>query len=906
MQPSRTCRSPRAFGYLKVAAIAVVADDELVASRAAVSLPTREGARSELERDGRRDLLIALERAISRGLGGVIVGEAGIGKSHAARVLAKRLRARGATVEFLLATEAASTVPFGAFAGVLEPASKAAGDLLDVLRNAGSRVAGRARGGVLVVIVDDAHLLDPASAALLLQLVTRHGVRVLATARAGAATPDAVRSLWKDAGLLRVDLGPLTEDASVEVVRHLLGGPVERETSRWLWETSAGNPLFLRELVRCGVDSAALARVQGHWRLSGTLPPSSRLLELLDARIEGLAADERRALALVVLAEPVDLELLERLGALDGARALESRGLLAAAETSGSAALRVGHPLYGEALRAGLTATETRFLHAELASELDPSAERVGLRLATWALEDGRQVDDGVFTRAAEEALAAFDTELAIRLGRAALAQSPGIDAALPLATALRGAGRFEEAETHLAAVEGEAANSARLTAYLFARATNLQWGLGRARDAEALLARIAVQPARAAVAAALHSSTGRLTDGVACARRALASPSTDQLAMAIAAIAIGRDLATLGDPLAALMIGDRGERAAKDAESEWPKTATAVFGAFYAAEQWAERRAALERRHAEAKAAGDSARAALCELAFARLAIPAGELEMTRRHAEDSLARLAFLDPRGMAPVCHAVLAATAALAGRAPAARAALQNGYEMLGDARGTPPALAFLQLVAPLVLAAEGDHAAAQRVALEGARACGEAILAEAEFLHLYMRAGGDPGRAAPRLREIAARARSGMADLWTRQAAAAHNGDGAALEAVADDFERVGARIYAAEAAAQAAVAHDNSGTRDARRRAESRAARLASACGAGGLTLVATMRMSGLTAREQQTAGLVARGLSNGEIAARLSVSVRTVESHVYRATTKLGVHDRDALVALLAAQSDG
>jgi len=63
------------------------------------------------------------------------------------------------------------------------------------------------------------------------------------------------------------------------------------------------------------------------------------------------------------------------------------------------------------------------------------------------------------------------------------------------------------------------------------------------------------------------------------------------------------------------------------------------------------------------------------------------------------------------------------------------------------------------------------------------------------------------------------------------------------------------------------------------------------------------MRLSVLTAREQQTARLVAHGLSNAEIAVRLSLSVRTVESHVYRATTKLGVHDRAALAALLAGR---
>jgi len=45
---------------------------------------------------------------------------------------------------------------------------------------------------------------------------------------------------------------------------------------------------------------------------------------------------------------------------------------------------------------------------------------------------------------------------------------------------------------------------------------------------------------------------------------------------------------------------------------------------------------------------------------------------------------------------------------------------------------------------------------------------------------------------------------------------------------------------------------------------------------------------------------LVGEGLANRAIAARLQLSERTVESHIYHAMTKTGASDRDELAALL------
>jgi DNA-binding NarL/FixJ family response regulator len=58
-------------------------------------------------------------------------------------------------------------------------------------------------------------------------------------------------------------------------------------------------------------------------------------------------------------------------------------------------------------------------------------------------------------------------------------------------------------------------------------------------------------------------------------------------------------------------------------------------------------------------------------------------------------------------------------------------------------------------------------------------------------------------------------------------------------------------------------------------------------------------RLTALTAREREVLVLVATGLTNEEIAARLTLSTHTAKTHVNRTMTKLGAHDRAQLVVI-------
>ena len=58
-------------------------------------------------------------------------------------------------------------------------------------------------------------------------------------------------------------------------------------------------------------------------------------------------------------------------------------------------------------------------------------------------------------------------------------------------------------------------------------------------------------------------------------------------------------------------------------------------------------------------------------------------------------------------------------------------------------------------------------------------------------------------------------------------------------------------------------------------------------------------RLAALTEREREILAVVATGLTNDEIACRLSLSPHTVKTHVNRTMTKLGAHDRAQLVVI-------
>jgi DNA-binding CsgD family transcriptional regulator len=205
------------------------------------------------------------------------------------------------------------------------------------------------------------------------------------------------------------------------------------------------------------------------------------------------------------------------------------------------------------------------------------------------------------------------------------------------------------------------------------------------------------------------------------------------------------------------------------------------------------------------------------------------------------------------------------------------------------------------------AAEGNVSIAIELALEAAGQAADSEQQAIEMLALHDAVRFGDQTCLDRLVETAAATGGGLAAAIAAHAEAVRDRDTAGIAAAAQQFEDIGALLSAADAAAQAAVAFEDADDRRRSVEAAATANRLAAVC--GGIRTPALDLADHplpLTAREREIANLVAAGLSNRDIADRLTVSVRTVEGHLYRACIKVDISDREELAALIRNVAHG
>ena len=353
----------------------------------------------------------------------------------------------------------------------------------DLLRRYRRAVVDAAKGRPLLVFVDDAHLLDDGSAALLHQLALSRAATVVATVRSGERAPDAVVALWKDALADRIDVGVLDAAEIEELLVSVLGGPVDDASVRQLSDRCRGNPMFLRELVIGALDAGALVEDGGLWRLDGNLRPTARLVELVALRLGDLTDQERTVLELLTVGEPLEQAELAQLTDPGSVDALEKNGLITSRPDGRRIQVWLAHPVYGDVVRMGISALREQRLARSLADVMEAGGApgpKDTLRLASLRLMGGGGSAQ-LLLAGAIAARTRHDHSLAERLARAAMEQGATFAARYVAAEAAHYQRRPEQAEDELTSLALDTVSDSERARVALLRFDNAFFRRGRA-----------------------------------------------------------------------------------------------------------------------------------------------------------------------------------------------------------------------------------------------------------------------------------------------------------------------------------------------------------------------------------------------------------------------------------------
>ena len=886
---------------------------------------------------GRSDAWSHLEAARGRAESGspqlvVLEGEAGTGKTVLARALTTTMTSGGVTLS-ARAEAIERQLDFGVIDQLLREATAAGLSAPPAMDRDGARpdplVVGRLLlalteehtvGRPLAILVDDAHWADAASIQAMSYAFRRlhdRPVLVIVVRRPGTTTLEAFDRIVADGRGVVVRLGPLDHGDIAALVRRRTGLALSPRALTRIADHTGGNPLAVHALLE-EVEPTELTGGIGPLRV----PRSYSSLVL--SRVASCSADAEQLVAtLAVAGAPVEMSRLERLATVDDlplalGEAIE-RTLVTLEVRNGQRVADVAHPLVRTALLADLSPSRLCRLHA-IAADESPDPDRALLHRLRSVLG----TDDDLAARAIERArtqLADGWTLTAVEmLVAASQIASPGrarAEALLRAADCLVGTGDVAAASELLASVD----RSDPLAELVRAQIALL--GGDEAAAHAALSAAWAADPApEIAAGSPVCSPPWRPTEP---------APTRRSLGLGVPSSA-GADQGTeTGDALTMLASGwalrgnlVEGEREVREWAARRTEPGTQLDAAFAlgALALWA---GCFDKAAATLAPVADlalghgpvmliaSARYALADVDYRR-----GRWDEAVDRAEQLARQLDDADQPMAAPMAHGVASFVRSARGDHEVSRAHRHAGvaavtltgnraaglWLAIASARDAVAAADHERVIGRLGLLAEltrsvelAEGVQPWRADLVEALVAGGRLDEAGEILAELTRRAEVEG---PEVRAGAARAAGVLAAARGDQAQASaaferglsDRGDPGPLArarlemAAGAHHRRLGHRRAAAELLDQAIERLEVLGARPFLERAR----RERDACGLAPQPAGAAHH---LTRAEASVAGLVAGGRTNREVAAELVLSIKTVESHLGRIYTKLGVRSR-------------
>ncbi len=782
--------------------------------------------------------------------------------------------------------------------------------------------------GPLVLAVDDAQWLDPASAGSIAFALRRleerpiamiAAVRIAETGRRGGEF-SAIESALPGT---RVDVGPLSVAAIHQLFRQVLGSSFPRPLLVGIHRAAGGNPFYALEIAR------EIHQV-------GIPPPGQPL---------PVPADHRELVLLRLRRLPrATRVVLSQLAAMPSAAVGQvDLDALAAAERAGIAVVQPGgrvefaHPLFGSALYASLPEAERRKLHRGLAGQAGDPVERARhLALAAGGPDEATAVE---LERAAATAAARGAADAAVELQELACRLTPetdqqarvqrGIDLSDRRYFAGDPNGARRELERLLATLPpGDD------RAQVLLGLGSVRWVQGEADAGLDLMRQALAEAETPALRAGIHARIASGSDDADLAvehgEAALAlmdeNANPQMYSYALLIVALFRLYSGLGADHAAV---EKGMRLQQEAAG-WVKSPVPAFWARNF-DDFGTGRKRLEDLIEALREQGDHAQVAPALTHLARIEAMTGHMDAARALAGEALDLVAQTDQETYLDVALCAEAHVRAYAGDLDEARASASDVLSRLhdrpdvvlegmarealglaalqaGDLAEVDRQLTRLAEINDLVHNREPANQRFQADHAEAVIGLGDLDRAERLVMHLERRAADLPR---PWIAAVSCRCRGMMH---------AARGD---LDAALAGYERALAAHEDLDMPAELGRTLLTLGRlhrrRNERRRAQEvleRAVSVLDAAGALGWAAVARDELTrargrrghaaALTATERTICELASSGMRNHEIAAQLFLSDKTVEANLSRSYRKLGVRSRTELAAAMTRAGEG
>lgn len=362
------------------------------------------------------DVVTALLRGEGRGV--ILAGEYGVGKTFVARQVLENIAPESLVIS-LRCSSSTESIEYGAISPLMSNFGRETLDSpMAVLQGATKFLNEHAGGRDVVIFIDNVQNLDKGSALILTQLTVNGVIRLLAACQSLTEVPLEIVGLWRDGIIRRIDIMPFSLPEARQWFESFLGAKVSEAAARALWSAGGGVPRFLDVIIHEQVEARILVKTDDVWVVTGeAFVCGSNGIDTVMTALGSVSDSERMLAEILALSGGMPLNQLMNVGDVAALDMLQQRGYLDISQDE-LAYVRLSNWLMAKVLRKQVPAGRSRGLRRMVLDSAEANNHSIspGFAAAIWSLDCGVPLDFEQTLVAAKDATQSGSPREALRL----------------------------------------------------------------------------------------------------------------------------------------------------------------------------------------------------------------------------------------------------------------------------------------------------------------------------------------------------------------------------------------------------------------------------------------------------------------------------------------------------------